>query len=77
MLHLRDFVKVCNHPRLVLTPEHPDYAALLDSHLRGTPHNLLDIGQFLPPRKIDHSWASVKVNYIFCEVLRSALWFEN
>jgi hypothetical protein len=38
-------VQVCNHPRLVLTAEHPDYDSLLESHLRGAPANLLDIGK--------------------------------
>ena len=35
--------KVCNHPRLVLTKDHPSYSALVSSHLGGDPDNLNSI----------------------------------
>ena len=36
--------KVCCHPRLVLSPEHPEYGELVRDHLRGEASGLLDIG---------------------------------
>lgn len=35
--------KVCNHPRLVLTKEHPSYRGLVSSHLGGDVENLNSI----------------------------------
>ena len=35
--------KVCCHPKLVLTADHPEYAAVLADHLRGDIRALLDI----------------------------------
>jgi len=35
--------KVCNHPKLVLTKEHPEYESVLSTHLSGNLNNLLDI----------------------------------
>eukprot|EP00092_Neocalanus_flemingeri_P012300 GFUD01013258.1.p1 GENE.GFUD01013258.1~~GFUD01013258.1.p1 ORF type:complete len:1777 (+),score=633.99 GFUD01013258.1:47-5377(+) len=35
--------KVCNHPKLVLTKEHPEYDSVLSNHLNGNLDNLLNI----------------------------------
>merc|ERR1712142_1026107 len=35
--------KVCNHPKLVLTKNHPEYESVLSTHLKGNLENLLDI----------------------------------
>jgi len=35
--------KVCNHPRLVLTPDHPSYQTILTDHLGGNIDSLLNI----------------------------------
>ena len=35
--------KVCNHPRLVLTRDHPSYGSVLSSHLEGDIENLNSI----------------------------------
>lgn len=36
-------VQVCNHPRLVLTPDHPSYQTILTDHLGGNIDSLLNI----------------------------------